>query len=196
MSTQPRITEEMLLDAGLQLLRAEGEAAINVRRIAAQLGCSTQPVLYRFRSVGALKEALYRAADAFHTAYLMEPDSEAKHPLLSIGLRYVRFGAEERHLFRFLFQSGHFGGMTLQTLLHDPQLAPILSVLVQEAALTQTQAEAVFSALVMAVHGAASFYANNAMPFDPAGTSRMLRLVFFGTIGAVRQEGAQDEETV
>ncbi|MBQ4464888.1 MAG: TetR/AcrR family transcriptional regulator [Oscillospiraceae bacterium] len=197
MSTKPKITKDLLLEAGMRILRKDGENALNARNIAAALSCSTQPLLYHFGSVEAFKDALYQRADAFHTAYLMEPDAAATNPMLSIGLRYIRFGAEEGHLFRFLFQSDHLHGADLRDLMQSPQLAPILQILQREANLTSKQAAEVFAALELAVHGYASFLANNAMPYDPAYAAGMLSLIFYGTIGALKQqEGTHHEETL
>ena len=197
MSTKPKITKDLLLEAGMRILRKEGENALNARNIAAELNCSTQPLLYHFGSVEAFKDALYQQADAFHTAYLMESDAAAANPMLSIGLRYIRFGAEEGNLFRFLFQSDHLRDADLRDLMQSPQLAPILQILQREADLTSKQAADVFAALELAVHGYASFLANNSMPYDPAYAAEMLSLIFFGTIGALKQqEGTHHEETL
>ena len=194
MSKPPRITKEMLLEAGMKLLREEGESAVNARRIGAELGCSTQPILYHFGSLSSYKDALFRTANELHTAYLMEPDETAENPLLSIGLRYIRFGAEEPYLFRFLFQSDRLGGHDLRTLTQDPGLAPILAILMQEADLTHEQAADAFAALELCAHGFASFLANNSMPYDPAYAARMLTILFFGSIGALRHEQEENHE--
>lgn len=196
MPTKPRITKDMILKAGLSLLREHGEQALSVRSVAQALGCSTQPVLYHFKSVHAFTDALYAEADAFHSAYLTEPEPAADTPLMAVGLRYIRFGAEERHLFRFLFQSDRLGGRDLRTLTQHPALAPVISMIAEQAALTETQAADAFTALELAVHGYAGFLANNTMPFDAADAQRMLRLIFFGVIGALKQEEQHHEEAL
>jgi AcrR family transcriptional regulator len=195
MPTTSRITEDMILDAGIALLRRAGEQAVSVRSVAAELHCSTQPVMYHFRSVGALKDALYSRADALHTAYLSEPD-DTGDPLLAVGLRYIRFGAEERHLFRFLFQSDRLGGRGLRALTTDPALAPVIALAAQEAQLPPEQAAEAFGALALAVHGYASLLANNSMPFDAADAAHTLQLIFFGVIGALQTGGTQHEEAL
>lgn len=188
MPTTSRITEEMILDAGIAVLKRAGEQAVSVRSIAAELHCSTQPVMYHFRSVGALKDALYARADALHSAYLNEPE-DTEDPLLSVGLRYIRFGAEERHLFRFLFQSDRLGGRGLRALTADPAIAPVIAMVAQAAQLPTEQAAKAFEALELAVHGYASLLANNSMPFNAADAARTLRLIFFGVIGALKTGG-------
>lgn len=194
MSKPPRITREMLLDAGMQLLRQEGEDAVNVRRIAKALGCSTQPILYQFGTIQQFKDELFRRADDFHSRWLMQPDETAGNPLLSVGLRYIRFGAEEPHLFRFLFQSDRLGKHDLQAVMQNEALAPILSLIAQSASLTPEQAADVFAALELCAHGFASFLANNSMPYDPAYAARMLIGIYNGAVLASLNEQEEHHE--
>ena len=118
MPPKPRITADMIAEAGLAVVRAEGQAALNIRSVARQLGCSTQPVMYHYSTAETLKAAIYAKADAFHSAYLMQ--EEPGDPLLGIGLRYIRFAAEESNLFRFLFQSGELKNTPLALLTASP----------------------------------------------------------------------------
>ena len=105
MPPKARITKEMVIEAGLNIVRTEGEGALNVRRVAAELDCSTQPVMYHYKTVDALKADVYTAADTVHTERLMRGAETSDNPMLTIGLNYIGFAAEEKHLFRFLFQS-------------------------------------------------------------------------------------------
>ena len=46
-----RITKERILKAAAEVVRKEGAEALNARRIAAEIGCSTQPVYSQFRNM-------------------------------------------------------------------------------------------------------------------------------------------------
>ena len=100
MPPRVRITREMVADAAFAVVRAEGHENLNARTIAKQLGCSTQPVLYSFRTVDEIRQAAYEKADSWHTGYIM-PKGTEENPMLALGLNYVRFGHEEKNLFRF-----------------------------------------------------------------------------------------------
>lgn len=113
-----KITKEMILDASFEIIRSKGHKNLNVRTIAEYLKCSTQPVLYKFKTVDEIREAVYRKADEYHTAYIMPNDGD-ENAMLSLGLNYVRFGQEEKNLFRFLFQTNQFGGMDIATLMEN-----------------------------------------------------------------------------
>ena len=115
MPPKVKITRDMIIDAAFDIIRNEGSENLNARNIAARLNCSTQPVLYSFKTVDEIREAVYRKADEYHTSFIL-PKKTDKEPMLAMGLNYVRFGHEERNLFRFLFQSDKFTGMDIKTL--------------------------------------------------------------------------------
>lgn len=188
MAPKPKITREAILEAAMEIVRHEGMEALNVRRAAAVLGCSTQPVMTHFPSMESLKAALYEAADVYHTEFLMQPDPTQEDPMLAIGLRYIRFAAEERELFRFLMQSEHFRSQRMQDMTNMPELAPILEILQAEAQITAEQSQQAFSALFYAVHGMASLLANNTMTFDESYCAGILVNVFMGVIGMMKEE--------
>ena len=106
MPPKARVTESMIVDAAIEVVRRQGFENINARTVSGQLYCSTQPVMYHFSTIESLKKAVYRRADQLHSEYLMNI-REGLDPILGIGINYIRFAVEEPQLFRFLFQSGY-----------------------------------------------------------------------------------------
>lgn len=182
MPPKAKISKQMIIDAGLQVVRCEGAENLNVRRIAAALHCSTQPVMYHYASVRDLRSDIYKAADALHTGYMMSFDGNTQNPMLTIGLNYIRFAREERHLFRFLFQSDQFHNESFTDLLAADGVNPLLQSLCAQADLTVEQAKRVFAALFSCVHGAASLLANNSIAFDEAYYTELLTTVYTGVV--------------
>jgi hypothetical protein len=150
-------------------------------------------VLYSFKTVDEIREAAYRIADVYHTAFIMPKDSE-KNPMLALGLNYVRFGSEEKNLFRFLFQTDKFGGTDVKTLMGDPNLSGILEIMADGLACTADEAREMFLTFFCAAHGLASLLANNSMEYDEEQCAKMLEQVFYGTIAA--RKGKQNAEAV
>lgn len=103
MPPKAKITREMIIEEAFELARKEGAGSITARRISEKLGCSTQPVLYYFSSVEDIKAQAYKAADEFHTRYLMN-FSEKSSPMHEIGLNYIRFAAYEKTSSSFFFR--------------------------------------------------------------------------------------------
>ena len=168
-------TKEAIVEGAFQLVREKGHEFLTARNLAAFLGCSTQPVMYQFPNLELLKEQAYQRADAFHTAYLLEGED-----LLEIGLRYIRFAQDEPRLFRFLFQTNRFSGLSLEDLVRSPETAGIMAVLGSEGGMDPEAAAAFFEPLAAVVHGYASLIANNAMKYDPESVRKALVMIAEG----------------
>ena len=169
MPKKPTTTKENMIEGAFQLIRHRGYEAFSARNLATFLGCSTQPIMYQFPNLADLKELAYQKADGFHSDYILSGAD-----LLEIGLRYVKFAADEPMLFKFLFQSGHYAGIRLEGLMRTPDAAPLLEIAGNEEGLTLEEAMSYFEPLYAAVHGYASLIANNGMNYDPATIRRSL----------------------
>lgn len=186
MPPKVRVTKKMILDAAFDLVRKEGHENLNARRIAECLGCSTQPILYNFKTVDEIREETYRIADEYHTGYIMPEEKTNIDPLLSLGLNYIRFGYEEKHLFRFLFQTNQFGGMDMNTLMNNPELAAIIGLVAKSIDCNETDARELFLTFFVVAHGYASLMANNTMEYDEEQSEKILKTVFRGMLSSLK----------
>lgn len=194
MPPKVRVTKKMILDAAFDIVRKEGYESLNARRIAECLGCSTQPVLYNFKSVDEIREETYRIADEYHTGYIMPGEKTNTDPLLFLGLNYIRFGYEEKHLFRFLFQTNQFGGMDMNTLMNNPELAAIIGIVAKSIDCNETDARELFLTFFVVAHGYASLMANNTMEYDEKQSEKILKTVFCGMLSSLK--GQQNDEVL
>ncbi|MBQ6594160.1 MAG: TetR/AcrR family transcriptional regulator [Clostridia bacterium] len=184
MPKKPTTTREAMIEGAFRLVREQGHEALTVRGLASFLGCSTQPIMYQFPDTEALRDLTYQRADAFHSAYIL-----AGEDLLEMGLRYIRFAEEEPRLFRFLFQSGRFSGLSLEDLVRAPEVSGVLSAVSAEEGLAPEEAAAFFEPLAALVHGYASLIANNAMKYDPEAIRKALIMIAEGI-----QRGNKDDD--
>lgn len=104
-----KISKEAVIDAAVDVLREDGFSAINARSVAKKLGCSTQPIYCSFRNMDELKMALTERAIQMHTRRVR--DSLRTHEgndsrYSSYGMGFVKFAAEEKQLFRWLYLEG------------------------------------------------------------------------------------------
>ena len=186
MPPKAKVTRDMILEAAFDLVRREGQEALNVRALAKVLHCSTQPILYNFATMEELKDAVYQRADAFHTAYILPKAEEGPDALLQLGLNYVRFGHEEPHLFRFLFESNRFGGMDMGSLTQGPGIGEMIHILADGLNCGADEAEKMFLTFFAVAHGLGSLLANNAMAYDEAKCQKMLETVFYGALASLK----------
>lgn len=183
MPPKVKITKKMVADASFEVIRRAGHENLNARTISEYLGCSTQPVLYSFKTVDEIREAAYEIADRYHTEFILPKETD-ENPMLALGLNYVRFGQEEKSLFRFLFQTNKFGGKDVTVLMSDPGLSEIMGIMTTVLRVDEEQAKEMFLTFFCVAHGMASLLANNSMKYDEGQCRKMLENVFFGMIAA------------
>lgn len=58
MPSQKRITRSAIIGTAVSILRKEGYDGVNARKIAKELGCSTQPIYSEFGNMNELKAEL------------------------------------------------------------------------------------------------------------------------------------------
>ena len=104
MPPKARITKEEIVQAGLMVVRREGENGLNARNIAALLGCSTQPIFSNYASMEDLRRAVIAAAAEVYTQYIAQEVASGVYPeYKASGIAYIRFAREEKNLFRLLY---------------------------------------------------------------------------------------------
>ncbi len=55
MARKTTISKEVILDAALKMLIRDGYASVNVKTLAAEIGCSTQPIVWHFENMEGLR---------------------------------------------------------------------------------------------------------------------------------------------
>ena len=188
MPPKAKITREMIIDAAFEIARETGAENINARTVAERLKCSTQPVMYHFATIEALKRAVYAKADLFHTEYLMNIKKPQEGVMLGIGLNYICFAIEEPYLFRFLFQSGLAVESSLLEMIDSEELTPVISAMREAMEMSMEQTKEVFVTIALFAHGYASIIANNSLEYDEKTVSLHLERAYRGAVLAVREE--------
>ena len=192
MPPKTRITKDMIIQAAVEVARQSGHENINARTVSEQLHCSTQPVMYHFSTIDAMKRAAYAQVDHLHSEFLMTIPLE-QDPALGIGLNYIRFAVEEPQLFRFLFQSGYAEEHNLLEMVDSEGLAPVLAVMRDGAGLSMEKSRDVFITVALFAHGYASIIANNHLEFDEKLIAEHLERAWNGAVLAAEQE--EDNES-
>ena len=195
MPPKTRITKDMIINAAVEVAIQNGYENINARAVSEQLHCSTQPVMYHFSTIDALKRAAYAQVDQLHSEYIMTIPPQ-QDPILGIGLNYIRFAVEEPQLFRFLFQSGYAEENSLLEMIDSEELIPVLTAMQEGAGLSTEKTKQVFLNMALFAHGYASMIANNALEYDEKLVAEHLERAWNGACLAAAQEENEHEKTV
>ena len=99
-----KINKEDIVNASVEIIRKEGLKNLNARKVAKQLGCSTQPIFYIYSNMDEMKnDALIEISKIFDTAMLKS--NYDKPAYKDIGKNYIKFAKDEPILFKLLFNS-------------------------------------------------------------------------------------------
>lgn len=105
MARKETITMETILDTAFMMTREEGFANVTARKVAAKAGCSTQPIFRVYKNMEELWDAVYLKAAAFFQDYYSLYPRKGQTPFANLGMAYIAFAREEKHLFELLFVS-------------------------------------------------------------------------------------------
>lgn len=126
-----KVSKEQIINAAVDVLRDDGFSAINARSVAKKLGCSTQPIYFSFRNMEELKAALTERAIQMHTQRVRDSlriheGNDSRYS--SYGMGFVKFAAEEKQLFRWLYLEGE----QLGPYQNDVLTSEVISVITEE----------------------------------------------------------------
>lgn len=104
MPARKKIEKENIIDTCLKITRKEGIDALNARKVAKALGCSTQPLFYYYENMDEIKnEVLQEISKLFNQALLKSNYDRPAYK--DIGVNYIRFASNEPEFFKIMFQS-------------------------------------------------------------------------------------------
>ena len=126
-----KVSKEQIINAAVDVLRDDGFSAINARSVTKKLGCSTQPIYFSFRNMEELKAALTERAIQMHTQRVRDSlriheGNDSRYS--SYGMGFVKFAAEEKQLFRWLYLEGE----QLGPYQNDVLTSEVISVITEE----------------------------------------------------------------
>ncbi|MGN0479738.1 MAG: TetR/AcrR family transcriptional regulator [Hominenteromicrobium sp.] len=171
MARTPRITPEMLVDAGVKLVLEEGIGALNIRSLAARIGCSIQPIFRNFGSMDALRAEILRGLDAVYQAFIAERVDKNDY-LFTISLAHIALAGEQRNLFGAMFLTGEFGTRTVGQIIQSSWNRETIECTAEQYGLSLPEAEAVYRDVRFYTFGIAqSVYAGTVMLEDGEAAS-------------------------
>lgn len=177
MPPKVKITKEDIIKTAVELVRTNGEEAINARAIAAALGCSTQPVFSNFATMDELQEAVIVASYDRYFDFLKAEAESGKYPQYkSFGMAYIRFAKEEQELFKLLFMRDRKG----QELTATPDFEASIEIIMQANGITREKARLMHLEMWTCVHGIGTMLATSFLSLEWELISDMLSDVYQG----------------
>ncbi len=177
MPPKVKITRENIICTALEIVKREGAGALNARSLAAELGCSTQPVFSNFSSMEELDTEVLKAAYQIYLGFIEAEVNRGEHPpYKAYGRAYIRFAREERELFKLLFMCDRGGEELIPTADFDASVEMIM----EANGVDRERARLIHLEVWSATHGIATMLATSFLSLDEELISRILSDVYHG----------------
>ena len=118
MARKVSITKEIIQDAAFLIVQTEGMENLTARRLAEKAGCSTQPIFRVYKNMEELAEDLFAKACDFFQDYYSGFQKQTVTPFVHLGNIYIKFAAEHKKLFAFIFLSENRFGRSMYDLIN------------------------------------------------------------------------------
>ncbi|MBQ8130639.1 MAG: TetR family transcriptional regulator [Clostridia bacterium] len=157
MTSHGRFTREMILEGAFRLFRREGMGGMNLRAIARETGCSTQPLFTYFVNAAEIRGEMGELATRF-LRDTIEPALSTTSAMEEACFAFVRFAREDRALFFYLFTETRLGREVL--LGEDGLRAATVAAVREQEDLDEAGAQELTQAAAIYAHGLAFMLAS------------------------------------
>lgn len=153
-----QITKEKILIAALNVLIREGYSAVNIKSIAKELKCSTQPIAWQFGSMDNMREALTQEAVIYTNKKMVPTSANCIEAFWQIGYAYINLAFDTPHLFRFVYmgESNNYCRGGFDSILTDNGNSALLDRLSQYLNISREQTDMLFQRMIVYTHGIVS----------------------------------------
>ena len=176
MPAKKQITKAIISEKSFDYVRRKGIDALNMRDVAKECKCSTQPIYLAYKGIDELKQDIaQRAYEEFNNCLLKEIKSGKYPEYKAIGIGYIRFAIEERELFKYLFmrnRSKDKGGVEQNSF--DGAIMTIM----KNYGLYKDDAVTLHAEMWIFVHGIATMIATDYLDWDFETINRMITDAF------------------
>ena len=191
MPPECKFSKDEIVAAALELVRAQGYAAVSARAVGARLGASSKVIFSAFSNMEELKRAVIQAAGQLQQKFTADYAASSEFPpYKSIGMAYILFAREEKELFRLLYMRDRTGENREREL---DDIAGILDLLTGMLHIERDQAVLLHAEMWAYVHGIAVLLATGYETWDDVLISRMLTDGFSGLQTLYRQKEGEHE---
>ncbi len=190
MPAKKQITKAIISEKSFDYVRRKGIDALNMRDVAKECKCSTQPIYLAYKGIDELKQDIaQRAYEEFNNCLLKEIKSGKYPEYKAIGIGYIRFAIEERELFKYLFmrnRSKDKGGVEQNSF--DGAIMTIM----KNYGLYKDDAVTLHAEMWIFVHGIATMIATDYLDWDFETINRMITDAYKGLITNINKGDKND----
>ena len=176
MPSSPKIPKEMILEHALKMLIRDGYESINIKALAKEIGCSTQPISWHFGNMDGLRSELSDYARNHLINKLFNMQKNVVLSFLDLGLNYLNVAFDEPNLFKYIFMNGCGGYVAsdIRVFSDAGQNAVITEMLSNQLGISKGVASAYVQDLTIYTHGLASYIVTGVVQISKEEAKEML----------------------
>lgn len=160
MARKETITKQAILEGAFNLLKEQGSEMLTARKLAAYIGCSTQPIFRVYKNMDELSFEVFTKAKEYYEAYCKNFPKNNEVPFVDLGLCYITFAKDELNLFKLLFLTPHDDDNTMYDLINGKESGFVIKELRKIPNLNMNYAGTIFMKIFIFIHGMACMATN------------------------------------
>ena len=193
MARKVTISRDMILEAALKILIRDGYAAVNIKTIASEIGCSTQPVVWHFENMDGLRQALSEYAGEYAAKKAILDSRNKVESFEFMGRAYVKMALKEPNLFKYLYlgESPMGRPYDLKGIARDKKNKEMISRIAEQTGLNEEQVIRFVRNTLIYSHGVATMVATGVFK----GTEKeMMAMINDAADAFILKEGIDPEK--
>jgi len=180
MARKEVITKEMILEGAFSMVRKSGLEAVTARKLAQEIGCSTQPIFRVYKNMEELYKELYHEARVFYEEFYEGNTLVDATPFVGLGLSYIRFSQKETNLFKLLFLTKHDEDQTMYDLINGSNHQGfVIREIRRIPDLNPDHAGSIFMKIFTFIHGMACMAVSGEFDLEQAEVIKMIQDAYY-----------------
>ena len=189
MPPKAKFTREEIVNAGLEIVKADGTEALTARALGARLGSSPRPIFTVFESMEEVLGEVRMSAKKLYASYVDRGLSE-EIAFKGVGTQYILFAIREPKLFRLLFMEEQENVPSISGVLPliEENYDRIVRSVQDSYGLDIEEARKLYRHLWIYTHGIATLCATRMCSFTAEEIGSMMSEVFKGLLNGIEEE--------
>lgn len=173
-----KFTKDEIINAALNIIRANGMSGLTARALAAELGCSVKPIFGLFKNMEEVQQNVFSSAYSLYQSYLKEDMAGKTYPpYKASGMAYIRFAKDEKELFKLLFMRDRTHEEIEE---NREEIQPLLELIIRNLGLDEEEAYLFHLEMWIYVHGIATMIATSYLEWDDEFVSKVITDAYTG----------------
>lgn len=188
MARKVQITKDIILQAALNMLIRDGYSSINIKTLAKEIGCSTQPIVWHFDNMEGLRTALAEYARTYANNKMHLTGKNAVETFAYIGKAYVEIAVNEPNLFRFLYleENKYKSVNNVEAIITSKNNAELIRKIADYLGIPENNVGRYLQNTIIYAHGIATLVATNVIT---ASEEEMMKMINRAADAFLMQEG-------